>query len=413
MLIWSPGPDLGRRHSTGELPQLQEEFVMRESRAYLIAARRSAIGRIGGLHRSRRIDALAAPVLSAALADANLSASDVEEVMLGNTSQGGNPARLIALAAGCAETATAVTVDRQCGSGLDAILAAIRSIDAGEADIVVAGGAEALSTAPWRIAKPLSLYQLPRFIGVDASPPTDAHETMAFAAQEELARRLGISREIQDGLALKSHLRALQARESKWSKDEIVPLKLTAEETRDQSVSDPDLEDVAGETPFEPEGGTLTPANTSAPHDGCAFAVIVSDVTHARLGRPPALKLTASASLGVGPLSEAEAPIHAARKLYGKLNGFDRSAISIFELAETSAAQLVAFARELGIDPDVVNLEGGQVARGHPIGASGAVLVTRLFSQMIRCAQPGAPRHGMAVQGAVGGLGLAALFSAV
>src|SRR5689334_5812316 len=134
--------------------------------AYIIAARRTALGRIGGLHRNRRIAELAAPVVVAALKDAGLGPERVDELIAGNTSEGGNPARLIALSAGLPETAAAHSVDRQCASGLDAILGAIRSVGVGDADVIVAGGAEAISTAPWRIAKPKSLYQLPHFMTI-------------------------------------------------------------------------------------------------------------------------------------------------------------------------------------------------------------------------------------------------------
>src|SRR5262249_27937056 len=127
---------------------------MASTPAYVVAARRSALGRVGGLHKGRRIEELSAPVLAAALRDSGLKPQRVDEVIVGNASEGGNPARLIALAAGLSDDVPAVTIDRQCGSGLDAILGAIRAIAAGDAEVIVAGGAEALSTAPWRIAKP-------------------------------------------------------------------------------------------------------------------------------------------------------------------------------------------------------------------------------------------------------------------
>ena len=129
--------------------------------AYIIAARRTAIGRIGGLHRNRRIEELCAPLVGVALQDSGLEPGQVDELIVGNASQGGNPARLIALAAGLPETAPAATIDRQCGSGLDAILAAIRAVSFGDAQAIVAGGAEAISMAPWRVAKPRNLQQLP------------------------------------------------------------------------------------------------------------------------------------------------------------------------------------------------------------------------------------------------------------
>src|SRR3990172_4836282 len=132
--------------------------------AYIIAARRTAIGRIGGLHKSRRIEDLCAPVVAAALQDSGLEPEQIEELIVGNATQGGNPARVIALAAGLPETVSASTIDRQCGSGLDAILSSIRRVAMGDAEAIIAGGAETISTAPWRISKPRSLYQLPHFM---------------------------------------------------------------------------------------------------------------------------------------------------------------------------------------------------------------------------------------------------------
>ncbi len=175
--------------------------------AYIIAARRSAIGRIGGLHKGRRIEELSAPVVAAALQDSGLAPEQVEELILGNATQGGNPARLIALAAGLPETVSASTIDRQCASGLDAIVAAIRSIAVGDAEAIIAGGAEAISTAPWRIAKPKNVYQLPHFVGFESASEEGEGPPQVEAA-EALSSRLGISRAQQDSYALRTHLKA-------------------------------------------------------------------------------------------------------------------------------------------------------------------------------------------------------------
>jgi acetyl-CoA C-acetyltransferase len=157
--------------------------------AYIVAARRTALGRVGGLHRNRRVEDLAAPIVLAVLKDAGLAAERVDEVIVGNCAAGGNPARLIALSAGLPEATPATTIDQQCGSGLEAILAAIRQIGTGEAEIVVAGGAESLSTAPWRIAKPKSLYQTPHFIGMELAGASEVDEQRPFEASEALARQ--------------------------------------------------------------------------------------------------------------------------------------------------------------------------------------------------------------------------------
>lgn len=368
------------------------------------------MGRVGGLHKNRRVEELAAPLVAAVLKDAGLSSDQVDEVIVGNCTAGGNPARLIALAAGLPETAPATTIDQQCGSGLEAVLAAIRRIGMQEADVIVAGGAESLSTAPWRIAKPKSLYQTPHFIGLELAAGRDAHEQRPFEASEELARKLGITRQQQDAFALKSHLKAGSARQARRFVGEIVPLRGERDEARDQSAVEPDLADLEQMLPFLPSEGTLTHGNTSALHDGAAMMVVVSEPVWRELGQPPALRLVASAAQGVTPDQEAMAPAEAMHKLYGRLNGFDHSAIRVIELSETSAAQAIAMADAIGVSESIINPDGGAIVRGHPLGAAGAVLIVRLFSRMVRDNDDDAPRYGAVTLGAIGGLGLAALF---
>jgi acetyl-CoA C-acetyltransferase len=382
----------------------------REANAFIVAARRSALGRIGGMHRNRRIEALAAPIIAAALEDAGMSPEEVQEVVVGNASQGDNPARLVALAAGLPLSAPAMTIDRECGSGLDAILHAVRLIDREEAEIVVAGGVDSPSTAPWRIAKPRSLYQLPHFIGLEPPGADHADVPRSLRASEDLAQRHQISRAAQDAFTMKSHLRAETAREARRFQGEIVPLRATREEMRDESAIGATLEDIEAEIPFAPPDGTLTPANTAQPHDGAAFAIVVSKAVWHRLGKPPALKLLASAAEGIAPEIEAEAPIAAMGKLYGRLNGFDRSAIRAVELSETSAAQALACMSSLGIDDSILNAEGGAVVRGHALGASGSILVVRLFSRLLGRGAGARAGYGAVMLGTVGGLGLAAMF---
>ena len=384
-----------------------------QSSAYIVAARRTAIGRIGGLHRARRLEDLTAPVIAAALADAHLKTTDVDEIVIGNSSQGGNPARLIALTASLPETAPALTIDRECSSGLDAILLAVRTVASGDAEVIVAGGADSVSTAPWRIATPKNLYQTPHFIGMEPGADARPDIPQPLEASEALALRMGISRQAQDAFAMKSHLRAQTAREARRFVGEIVPIRANREEARDESAIGPSMEDIETETSFCPPHGTLTLANTSQPHDGAAIVVVVSEAVWNRLGKPPALRLVASAAQGVSPQLEADAPIAAMQKLYGRLNGFDHTAIRAVEMGESSAAQAIALMNAFGIDDGVVNSEGGAVVRGHPMGASGAVLVVRLFSRLVR--RDGAERkgYGAVTQGAIGGLGLAALFEAV
>lgn len=379
--------------------------------AYIIAARRTALGRIGGLHKNRRIEELCAPIVDVALQDSGLEPRQVEELIIGNATQGGNPARLIALAAGLSETTTAATIDRQCGSGLDAILFAIRSITLGDAQAIVAGGAEAISTAPWRVAKPRHLHQLPHFLSFEPGSGEDRDAPAQIEAAEALALRLGIGRAQQDAYALRSHLKAEAARSNRRFVKEIAPLRANPEEARDQSAIAPDFKDLAQLAPYLPLDGTLTPGNTSVLHDGAAMAVVVSQGLWSKLGKPRALRLVAHAARGVAPDEEASAPIEAMKKLKS-LDGYKASDIGVVEMSESSAVQAIALAQSLDIDEDLVNPDGGAIARGHPLGAASAVLVTRLFTRMVRSEEKG-PRLGVATLGVAGGMGLAALFEAV
>ncbi|CAN0494491.1 unnamed protein product, partial [Phaeothamnion confervicola] len=179
-------------------------------------------------------------------------------------------------------------------------------------------------------------------------------------------------------------LRAETARTARRFVGEIVPMRANREEARDESATGPSLEDFEAETAYCPPDGTLTPANSSQPHDGAAMVVVVSEAVWVRLGRPPALRPVASAVEGVAPDVEAEAPIAAMRKLDGRLNGFDRTSIRAVELSETSAAQAIAVMTSTGIEESILNTDGGAVVRGHPMGAAGAILVARLFTRMLR-----------------------------
>ncbi len=378
--------------------------------AYIIAARRTALGRIGGLHRARRVEDLAVPVALEVLKDAGVSPARVERMILGNTSAGNNPARLIALAAGLPECVPATTIDQQCASGLEAVLAALRTIGAGEAEIILAGGAEALSMAPWRIAKPRSVHQTPHFIDFIANAsPEDDGEAIGTEITEKLAQRLKISRHQQDDFALRTHMKAGLARESKRFLKEIVPLKAVADETRDQSAVVPELQELQ-DLPAIIAKGTLTSANTSAPHDGAALVLAVSEAVWTELGKPAALRLAASASIGVSPAETGEAAIIAMRRLMSRVPGLDPGSIGIIEMSETSAVEAIALRNALGLADEALNPDGGAIARGHPLGAAGAVLVVRLFTRMARLKDTERPKFGAAVLSALGGLGTAALF---
>ena len=381
--------------------------------AYIIAARRSALGRIGGLHKLRRVDDLAGPVVQACLKDSGLSPECVEALIVGNTTAGGNPARTIALAAGVPETAFTSTIDSQGASGLEAILAAVRMIAVGDAEVVIAGGVESLSTAPWRISRPRHPNQLPHFIAYEPAVCEANGDGHPFEASETLARQLRIDRGAQDAYALKCHLKVEAAREARRFVGEIVAIRSNAIEARDECAPEPSLDDLQDMAPFAPADGTLTPANTSALADGAGFAVIVSEVIWVEKGRPPALRCAAGASVGVGPSLEAKAASAAMQKLLVRAATFDLAQLLHIEMSEASAAQAIAFMRALQLDEGLLNPDGGAIARGHPLGAAGAVSVARLFQRLVRLSDGRRPRFGAVAQGALGGLGIAALFEAV
>ena len=383
--------------------------------AVLVSARRSAIGRVGGLHRSRRIEELAEPVLRAALDDAGCKSSQVNGIILGNTTACNKAARAMGLAAGLLEASYAVTLDSQCASGLDAIVDAARRIAAGEAECLIAGGAESISTAPWRIGRPKNPYQMPHFIGYHAPGTEAGGGAEAFEADEMLARQLDISRGAQDAYVMHAQLITEQARERRQFVGEIVGQRATPEEMRDQTAPDLDLDELQDLQPYQPGDGTLTPGNTSALADGAAFAVLVSGRMWEALGRPKGLVLQRSHACGVTMDNAASAGRFALDALLQKgatKAARDPAMLAAIETSEASAAEALALVRGLKLADGVLNSSGGAVVRGQPLGAASAVCVVRLFSRLVRAEVPSG-RLGAVTQRATGGLGLAALFEAV
>jgi acetyl-CoA C-acetyltransferase len=382
-------------------------------KAIIIAARRTALGKLGGLHARRRIEALAAPVIQALLADARLGTDLVDEVIIGNAiGGGGNPARLIALAASLPETVPALTLDRQCASGLDAIVAGARMIETGAASAVIAGGAESASTAPWRVAKPANLYsELPHFFSQPAFAPAAHGDPGMIEAAETVAREERIGRERQDRFALESHRRAIEAADDGIFAGEIVPLGAAAAELSDEAprrALSPAL--LARMPPLLAAGGTVTAGNSCQINDGAAAVLIVSEALHRRLGSPPGLAFAAAASAGIEPRRLGLAAVAAAARLRERAGAIPRE-IDAIELNEAFAAQVLATADLLDLDSARLNAHGGALAYGHPYGASGALLVVRLFTRLIReRSQGNAARSGLALIAAAGGVGTAALF---
>lgn len=356
--------------------------------AFVIAARRSAVVPRGGAFRHLGPVALAAPVLEDLLATAGIVPEQVDEVILSNAlGEGGNPARRLALAAGLPERVAGLTIDRQCAGGLDAILLARALVMAGLAEVVVAGGAESHSQRPER-----------RMPGADVpydqapfTPWPERDPPMAEAAAA-LAARLGVTRERADAWAAQSHAKALAADLS----GEITPVAGVAADPFPRRLT-PQLAARA-----RPITGDITAASTAVAADAASLALVVSERVAARTGR--ALRIAGGVTLGGTPWEPGLAPVAAIRQVLAAA-GMAPAALAQAELMEAYAVQAIACVEGAGLDPQVTNPKGGALARGHPIGASGAVLATRLFSDLSR-------GYGLAAIASAGGLGTAVLLEA-
>ncbi|HEY6917785.1 MAG TPA: thiolase family protein [Tabrizicola sp.] len=353
--------------------------------ARLIAARRTAVVPRGGAFARLRIEDLAAPVLQACLADAGIAPGQVDEVILSNAlGAGGNPARRAALAAGLPETVAGLTTDRQCAGGLDAILLAKALVDSGAADIVLAGGVESYSRRPLRLATdpdggPPQPYDQAPF-----TPWPDRDPDMTLAA-ESLARRLNIPRERQEAWAAQSHAKALSADLSA----EIVPLSGSARDAFPRALGPRLLARAPVLT------GSITAATAAVAADAAAVCLVVSD----RIAKGRGLALITGATLGGTPEEPGLAPVAAIRRIW------QGEPLAQAEIMEAYAVQALAVIDGAGIDPQIVNPGGGGLARGHPIGASGAILAVRLFHGLKQ-------GRGLAAIAAAGGIGTALLVEA-
>ncbi|MBL4918852.1 thiolase family protein [Szabonella alba] len=355
--------------------------------AHIIAARRSPVMTAGGAFARLDLHHLARPVIAACLADAGVEPGEVEELICANAlAAGGNPARVLALAAGLSERVAGLTIDRQCAGGLDAIRLGAALITAGAADLVLAGGVESASRRPIRMRTdpgggPPVAYDAPPFTPWPERDP-DMHEAAAT-----LALRLGISRVEQDAFAVASHARAMAA-----VLPEIVPVAGHARDGFTRQLT-PALAARA-----RPVHGTITAANAAVSADAAAFVLLASARIASRA--PRALRILASATLGAATEDPGLAPIPAIARIWSPSD-----ALAQAEIMEAYAVQAIACIRGAGIDPAIVNPGGGALARGHPIGASGAILATRLFHDL----QSG---RGLAAIAAAGGIGSALLIGA-
>jgi acetyl-CoA C-acetyltransferase len=376
--------------------------------AVIVAARRTPIGTAGRALAGLRVEDLAAPVLRALVSDLasgpGLSGLPVDDVVLGNCmGPGGNPARVSALAAGLGVSVTGLTVDRQCGSGLAAITVGAAAVEAGRASLVLAGGVESASTAPiraWRGSSP-QVYERAPF-----APEPFADPEMGEAA-DALALSAGISRARQDDYSAHSHARAVAAYNDKRFASELVPVGGL---DRDERVrAGLTVERLARLRPAFVPDGTVTAGNSCGISDGAAAVALVPE--ELRAGRP-GLRIVDWECAGCDPALPGLGPVPAIRNLLAR-QGCSVADLVAVELVEAFAAQVLACADALDLDPARICADGGALALGHPWGASGAVAMVRLFTRL--AGRENWPGRGLGLAAAAigGGMGIACLVEAV
>ena len=365
---------------------------------YLVSMARTAVGSFGGTLKSTPAVELGALVIKEALNRGGVEASQVNELFFGNVLQAGlgqNPARQAALKAGLPIETPATTLNKVCGSGLHSVSIAYRTIMAGEAECVVAGGMESMSMAPYAINSARWGARMNNTSMTDVMVNDglwDAFNNchMGITA-ENVAEKYGITREMQDELALRSQTRAAAAIAEGKFKDEIVPVVIP-QKKGDPIVFDTDeyvkpgttMEKLAKLKPaFKRDGGTVTAGNASGINDGAAAIVVASGEFVKAHGLKPMAKIVATGSVGVDPALMGTGPIPSVRQALKKA-GLETKDIDLFELNEAFAAQAAAVNAELGLTPDNVNVNGGAIAIGHPIGASGARILVTLCYEMAR-----------------------------
>jgi acetyl-CoA C-acetyltransferase len=382
----------------------------------VIAARRTPIGTAG--HGLAGVDlvGLLAPVLRALVDDLGPSAPVVDDVVIGNCrGPGGNPARVAALAAGLGTGIPAVTIDRQCGSGQEAVHQAANAVLAGAADLVLAGGAESASTAPWRLTRPTTSAGMG--VPFDRAPfaPSEIGDPDMGPAAEQVAVMCAVTRQRQDAYAARSHALTLAAARAGVFDAELVPVGGVVSDERPRPLTEAVLSRMR---PAFVPGGTVTAGNCCGVSDGAAVVAVVPEAIRAGLG-VPGLALRGWVCVGLDPNTPGLGPVPAVTKLL-KNAGIELTEVGVVEMTEAFAAQVLACTDALGLDAlqggdpaeqggsraGRVCPQGGAIAMGHPWGASGSMLLVRLFSQMVRV---DGPRLGIATCAIGGGQGLALL----
>ena len=386
------------------------------ARAVILSAVRTPVGRQGGALAGTRPDDLAALAVRAAVDRAGVPPGDVEDVFIGCANQAGednrNVARMALLLAGLPESVPGVTVNRLCASGLSAVIEACRAVGAGEGDLFVAGGVESMSRAPLAMMKGDRPWARGNVVAYDTQlgwrfPNSRLEERFPLESMgetaENVAVRFGVSREDQDAFALRSQRRWADAQAAGRFDDELVPVGdvVVDEHPRPDTTA----EKLATLRAAFRDGGTVTAGNSSGVNDGAAALVVASEEKARELGADPLGTFVGSAAAGVDPRLMGIGPIPAVRRLLER-TGVRIEDVDLVELNEAFASQSLAVIRELGIDPERVNVNGGAIALGHPLGMSGARLVVTLLHELRRRGG----RYGLATLCVGVGQGQAALF---
>ncbi len=386
------------------------------SRAVVLSAVRTPVGRYAGALADERPDDLAALVIAEAVARAGVPAEEIEDVWFGAANQAGednrNVARMAALLAGLPDSVAGVTVNRLCASGLSAVVGACHAVAVGDGDLFVAGGVESMSRAPLVMPKSETPFARGNRTLWDTTlgwrfpnPRMEAMFPLESMGEtgENVAERYGVSREEQDAFALQSHRRWAEAFEAGRFDDELVAV---GEVERDEHPRpDTSLEKLAGLQPAFRDGGTVTAGNSSGINDGAAAVVVASEEKARLLGIEPLGAFVGSAVAGVDPRVMGIGPVPAVEKLLARA-GVGVDELDLVELNEAFASQSLVVIRELGLDEERVNVNGGAIALGHPLGMSGARLVVTLLHELRRRGG----RYGLATLCVGVGQGQAALF---
>ena len=398
----------------------------------IVDAIRTPVGALGGILASLRPDDLAALVIKEIVQRSKLDPALVEEVYFGCANQAGednrNVARMAALLAGLPVEAAGVTVNRLCASGLAAINFASRAIRAGEGDVFVAGGVESMSRAPYSLPKAESGYSFGNLTAYDTAlgwryPNPKMKElygtdSMGETAENIAAERPHLTREKQDAFAVRSHQRAVAAMDSGRFAEEIFPVPVPQKKgepilvaTDERPRRDTTLESLAKLKPaFKKEGGTVTAGNSSGLNDGASALLLMSEDKARAMNLKPLARVVTSAAAGVPPRVMGYGPVPATKKALARA-GLKMSDIGLVELNEAFAVQSLAVIEDLGVDPELVNVNGGAIAIGHPLGCSGARLATTLIHEMRLRAKNGQPvKYGLATLCVGVGQGEATIF---